>query len=457
MASRLRVSPTAQSPASQMQGAFFRTKHEPHNRAFSLSFRSQASKKRSSSQLPPNQSTPPLRSRASPSNSSKRPDAPDVVFQQRIERHRKWALIGGGIFLFGATTYVSMMLTSLLKAPPPPSEADAAALAAAAALGPLCSIGGTPTGRPREIDEAVARGSSDEELRMTAEAFDKDLNVPEQFAVQRQRKNLASQVRGHVLEVAVGTGRNLQYYDWTAMAASKREEREKLERERVSKLTKDHVLDGRKLTGAAKQTPHVLSFTGVDISPHMMEIARGRLRDSVPGLNRILRKRRLEPLPKQGTDDGAAILDTLDGRVRLIMVDAQKSLPLPAVSSELAPQRYDTVVQSFGLCSVADPARLLANMAAVVKPDTGRIILLEHGRGYFEWINHKLDQFALPHFKKYGCWWNRDIERIVQDAAETVPGLEVVSLKRPGITQLGTTLVIELRVKSQPQVSGLSK
>ena len=39
----------------------------------------------------------------------------------------------------------------------------------------------------------------------------------------------------------------------------------------------------------------------------------------------------------------------------------------------MAPAKYDTIIQTFGLCSVADPGRLLANMAAKVQPDTGRL------------------------------------------------------------------------------------
>ncbi|KAL2187308.1 hypothetical protein L209DRAFT_742646 [Thermothelomyces heterothallicus CBS 203.75] len=105
--------------------------------------------------------------------------------------------------------------------------------------------------------------------------------------------------------------------------------------------------------------------------------------------------------------------------------------------------------KTFGLCSVADPAKLLANMAAKLQPDTGRIILLEHGRGVYDWINRRLDKSAPKHFRKFGCWWNRDIEKLVRDAAETIPGLEIVELDRPLWFQWGTTLLIELRLNSQ--------
>ncbi|GJC81274.1 methyltransferase OMS1, mitochondrial [Colletotrichum liriopes] len=82
----------------------------------------------------------------------------------------------------------------------------------------------------------------------------------------------------------------------------------------------------------------------------------------------------------------------------------------------------------------------------MVKPDTGRVILVEHGRGWWGFVNGLLDKSAASHFKKYGCWWNRDIAEIVESAAKSLPGLEVVKVDRPYFTQLGTTLWVELRV-----------
>jgi methyltransferase OMS1, mitochondrial len=138
--------------------------------------------------------------------------------------------------------------------------------------------------------------------------------------------------------------------------------------------------------------------------------------------------------------------------------DAVRGLPSPPTFSPegtakvaTAPAKYDTIIQTFGLCSVADPGRLLANMAAKVQPDTGRIILLEHGRGLWDWMNNRLDKSAPKHFQKFGCWWNRDIEKLVREAEQTVPGLEVVKLERPLWFQWGTTMMIELKVKSQPK------
>jgi methyltransferase OMS1, mitochondrial len=108
------------------------------------------------------------------------------------------------------------------------------------------------------------------------------------------------------------------------------------------------------------------------------------------------------------------------------------------------------VIQTFGLCSVSDPVAVLANLATSVKPDTGRIILLEHGKGWYGLVNGLLDKNADKHFAKYGCWWNRDIQTLVEEAAKMTRGLEVVKLQRPNISQMGTLFWVELRVASKP-------
>ena len=77
---------------------------------------------------------------------------------------------------------------------------------------------------------------------------------------------------------------------------------------------------------------------------------------------------------------------------------------------------FDTVVQTFGLCSEMEPEAALLELQRVCKPgDT--ILLLEHGRsGYFGWLNSILDEDATSHASRWGCWWNKDIESIVTKA-----------------------------------------
>lgn len=99
--------------------------------------------------------------------------------------------------------------------------------------------------------------------------------------------------------------------------------------------------------------------------------------------------------------------------------------------------RFDTVVDTFGLCSVPDPAAALRAMAAVLAPG-GRIILLEHGRtGTWRWLDARLDASAAAHAARWGCEWNRDIMQAVADA-----GLAVESVSR---WHFGTTVVVNAR------------
>ncbi|KAF2453342.1 S-adenosyl-L-methionine-dependent methyltransferase, partial [Lineolata rhizophorae] len=101
-------------------------------------------------------------------------------------------------------------------------------------------------------------------------------------------------------------------------------------------------------------------------------------------------------------------------------------------------ERYDTVVQTMGLCSTPEPDRLLRRLGELVRRD-GQILLLEHGRGWWGWLNRWLDVSAPGHADRFGCWWNRDIGAIVERS-----GLEVVEARRPW-RQLGTTWFLVLR------------
>ncbi|EQC52986.1 methyltransferase [Schizosaccharomyces japonicus yFS275] len=101
---------------------------------------------------------------------------------------------------------------------------------------------------------------------------------------------------------------------------------------------------------------------------------------------------------------------------------------------------YDTIIQTFGICSQQDSVTELKTCVRHLKPQ-GRILLLEHGRSKYGWLNRILDAYAEKHFLRWGCQWNKDIRSIVQQA-----GLRVESIKR---THLGTTYLLEARVTPQ--------
>ncbi|KAI6381016.1 hypothetical protein MCOR25_001318 [Pyricularia grisea] len=305
----------------------------------------------------------------------------------------------------------------------------------------------------RQTEPAQPTGLPPTISRATASEFDTGLDWPEWLmGVTKIRQSLAAECRGDVLEVAVGTGRNFKFYDWDDIADVDPNLRvvRRLEKRRDMKLARDQEVE-------------MTSYTGVDVSADVLEIARTRIRTLVPGMKTLLRKGRTKEEEEAGNaqfrEAGFEEFLNLQGdKLRLVRADVHNGLPLPPslpVDSEASgptrmeePTRYDVIVQTFGLCSVSSPKRLLANMADVLKPETGRMLLLEHGRGNWGFVNNVLDKLAPSHFQRFGCWWNRDIERIVRDAASEVPGLEVVSIKRPGVLQAGTTLLIELRVRS---------
>jgi len=208
-----------------------------------------------------------------------------------------------------------------------------------------------------------------------ARTFDTSVDSTERvLRIAALRRKLAARAQGDVLEVSIGTGRNLEYYEWDD----------------------DDTNNNNKKPGKAgeKGKGKVKSLTAVDKSAEMLDVARAKL-------------------------------ETLGGRaekknIRWIVTDA--SLP-PLPSAPNATQKYDTIIQTMGLCSVSDPVQLLRNLGSIIKEEEGRILLLEHGRGNWKWLNNLLDRFAEEHAREFGCWWNRDLKGIVRES-----GLHVVDM-----------------------------
>ncbi|KAI0403282.1 hypothetical protein F4802DRAFT_616905 [Xylaria palmicola] len=303
--------------------------------------------------------------------------------------------------------------------------------------------------------------------------FDLHLDKSEwRYGITRLRQEVSALARGHVLEVAIGTGRNLEFYGWDAMAGASLatpEEREQAEAKSAGWLP-GWGGGGKGEKGSQAGEDGVVSFTGVDISPGMLDIALQRMRQVVPHMaGEIPKKPSFAMLAAKngiGSENKQGhVVSFLSDRIRLLQSDVQSRLPEPptlpptstASSSSSSPSsstspavasppKYDTILQTFGLCSVRDPVALLALMASSVQPDTGRIVLLEHGRSVWDPVNGLLDRGARAHHERFGCWWNRDVEGIVHEAARRVPGLEILRLERPGWATAGTHVVVELRV-----------
>lgn len=216
----------------------------------------------------------------------------------------------------------------------------------------------------------------------TASTFDADVATSETLMrLGRKRSDLIQQARGNVLEVSCGTGRNLGYYDLSNGPRSCR------------------------------------SVSFVDLSPQMVEVTRQKARE-------VLDSKVLQRVAFRQCDAGAVSTSVMPAAGR----DA---------AGWMRPRYFDTVVQTMGLCSMPDPVRTLQHLGSITEPQKGQILLLEHGRSYYEWLNRVLDNLAPAHANRHGCWWNRDIGQIVRDS-----GLEVMEVKR---WHLGTTWRVVLR------------
>nr|OQO18284.1 hypothetical protein B0A51_15985 [Rachicladosporium sp. CCFEE 5018] len=223
----------------------------------------------------------------------------------------------------------------------------------------------------------------------TADNFDSEVGTSEALmGINKIRRRLAEQCKGHVLEVSCGTGRNLGYYD---------------------------VRLGSKIE----------SLTFVDLSAPMVDVCKKKW-TALYGPTSGIRKK-------------------ADLIIRFLTGSALEAMPPPPIG-----EKYDTIIQTMGLCSTAAPTKLLENMAAhlsATSPDA-RILLLEHGRSYQDWLNNILDKSAAKHAEIHGCWFNRDIGALVVEAADR-SGLEVVKEHRQ---HFGTTWVYELRFKSAANI-----
>ncbi|TVY16034.1 Mitochondrial methyltransferase OMS1 [Lachnellula arida] len=281
-------------------------------------------------------------------------------------RYRTIPIVFGSITLFGLSAYLFYLGITLSRPSPDP-------IPSSAALQPDVSA---------RYDDIA--GSFDDKVEWTETLM----------GISKRRMELVGKARGDVLEVSVGTGRNLEGYEFS--------------------------FSDKKRGGNGKG--EVKSFTAIDKSGEMLEIAHEKFSRLFPGIV----------------------------GVRWVIGDAsvRSAIPAPPKSSDERSgnkqgEKYDTVVQTMGLCSVDDPVALLRCLGDVVKEEEGRILLLEHGRGRWGWLNGVLDKFAEAHAHEFGCWWNRDLGKIVEES-----GLVVVEAKR---WHGGTTCWFELKKpRSEP-------
>jgi methyltransferase OMS1 len=149
------------------------------------------------------------------------------------------------------------------------------------------------------------------------------------------------------------------------------------------------------------------------------------------------------------TDSSDKMLERAKLKIKDMSASEQKRYEVVVADSadlsEYKDGSFETVVDTFGLCSFDDPVQVLKEMQRVCRDD-GKILLLEHGRSKtYEGLSKYLDANAERHAKNWGCIFNRDIDGLMDEA-----GLDIESLTT---WHFGTTYYVVAKPKSNKSES----
>ena len=172
----------------------------------------------------------------------------------------------------------------------------------------------------------------------------------------------------------------------------------------------------------------VQSVEGVDSSPEMLAQARAKYAQLSGSAESAAASNHASTAAANSAPAAAAASPASASSVSAAGASGQSPPPTSflltdASSLPRASCSFDTVVDTFGLCSYEDPALVLREMARVVRPASqgGRILLLEHGKSQHDWLNKLLLWQGRKHCRAWGCDLDRDIPRLVADS-----GLRIV-------------------------------
>lgn len=102
------------------------------------------------------------------------------------------------------------------------------------------------------------------------------------------------------------------------------------------------------------------------------------------------------------------------------------------VTAEVLPfpdRQFDTVVSTWTLCTIPDPARALQEVQRVLKPG-GRFLFLEHGRSDNQKIAAWQDRLnPIQNVIGCGCNLNRQIDRLIAQAGLKITHLDRFTMK----------------------------
>lgn len=116
------------------------------------------------------------------------------------------------------------------------------------------------------------------------------------------------------------------------------------------------------------------------------------------------------------------------------IAEAGLDVELIGLSAEQIPlddESVDTVLVTYTLCSIPDPARALQEMNRVLKPD-GKLIFSEHGRAPDEKVRRWQDRLT-PYWIKFagGCHLNRDVPALLENGGFRSEDMESSYLPGP--------------------------
>lgn len=317
-----------------------------------------------------------------------------------LSRFSRTQLIVGGLLTYA--TGVSAALTFFPSTPPPPPAGSS-----------------QQQTQDRFPTESIRRSTFDN----LAPGYDKDVGLHEYLlGIQRRRKRLVKQARGRVLEIASGTGRNVDYYpkgccdeivfsdfsEGMMEVLKKKVAESDLGKRHDYQLRRQQQLEWERIQSLRKQ---------------QQQEQGGEERGG--GQGTVMSS----PSPSTSTSPTTpSIPKMVETEIRFTTMNAA-SIPYPD-------QSFDTVVDTFGLCSFEEPVQVLKEMKRVLRPG-GQLLLLEHGNSHWGFMQDMQARQLDRHVHKYGCYWNREIEQLVQEA-----GLKIIEKER---TQLGTVyyMVVE--------------
>lgn len=143
------------------------------------------------------------------------------------------------------------------------------------------------------------------------------------------------------------------------------------------------------------------------------------------------------------SDSSEQMLDQTKEKIKQLSKESQRRkfavLQSDASKLNFPDNTFDTVIDTFGLCSYDSPAIVLKEMSRVCKPN-GKVLLLEHGRSKdYDFITKHLDRYAERHAANWGCVWNRDLDAIIKEPASK---LQIEKLSK---WHFGTTYYVVCR------------